>query len=241
MKCKVCGGAAGQLFSKKIRTKHTGIYYKCQVCEFLFVGNVSWIEEAYATSINDVDTGYVQRNLIIARFLNIYLPNSFKLKNTCLDFAGGYGLLVRLMRDLKFNYFWQDKYTQNLFAKDFEGKSSTYDFISGIEVAEHAEDPVVFFEELSKKSKRIFITTTLHDNVENLEGWEYLGLEHGQHISFYSKKSLNKIAEKLGLTLVTRNNFHFFVPQNEKKTTFIRMKVALFLIKFNLDRFLVNG
>lgn len=237
MKCKICNSETQVVFQKKIRNKYDSTYLKCSNCNFLFIENVTWLDEAYSTSINDVDTGYVERNLILSRFIKIYLILTKERSIKCLDFAGGYGLLVRLMRDLGFDYFWSDKYTQNLFAKDYVANSGQFDFLSAIEVAEHAEDPISFFQEITNKSKIVFFTTTLSDNVDDLEKWEYLGLDHGQHISFYSKKSLELVAGKNNLALVTRNNFHFLVPNDLRANTFLKMKIALFLIKFKLDYF----
>ncbi len=37
-----------------------------------------------------------------------------------LDYAGGYGVFTRLMRDIGFDFYWHDPYTQNLFANGFE-------------------------------------------------------------------------------------------------------------------------
>ena len=44
----------------------------------------------------------------------------FNTKGQFLDYGVGYGVFVRLMRDIGFDYFWQDKYTENLFAQGFE-------------------------------------------------------------------------------------------------------------------------
>ena len=70
--------------------------------------------------IADADTGLVSRNLGIARRLAGLLYFGFDPKARYLDFAGGYGLLTRLMRDRGFNFYWHDLYCENVFARDIK-------------------------------------------------------------------------------------------------------------------------
>ncbi len=42
-----------------------------------------------------------------------------------MDFGAGHGVFVRMMRDKGFDFFWNDIYCKNLYAKDFEYTENT--------------------------------------------------------------------------------------------------------------------
>ena len=44
----------------------------------------------------------------------------FKSNGSIVDYGGGYGLLVRLMRNSGFDFYRYDPYCANFFAKGFE-------------------------------------------------------------------------------------------------------------------------
>jgi hypothetical protein len=44
----------------------------------------------------------------------------FDANNRFIDYGGGYGLFVRLMRDAGFDYYWFDKFCDNVLSKGFE-------------------------------------------------------------------------------------------------------------------------
>lgn len=125
--------------------------------------------------------------------------------------GGGTGMFVRLMRDVGFETYWQDKYCQNIFAKAFEYKEQQIDLITNFEVFEHMLDPLNEIETIAKISKNILFTTELIPCDIPDKSWYYYGFEHGQHISFYSLKTLQYIANKLNLYLVSDNHsIHLF-------------------------------
>ena len=74
-----------------------------------------WLEESYKNPINISDTGILERNLHNARLMKNILFIIFGSKCSCLDYSGGYGT-YETMRDIGFDFFWHDPYTQNLFA-----------------------------------------------------------------------------------------------------------------------------
>ena len=97
------------------------------------------------------------RNLYVAGVLRSILSQLFAA-GVYVDWAGGHGVLVRLMRDAEFDFYWQDRYAQNLFARGFEwGADSGLQpatLATAIEVLEHAPDPVVLLEECLAGSVR---------------------------------------------------------------------------------------
>lgn len=84
-----------------------------------------------------------------------------------LDAAGGYGMLVRLMRDLGFDFYWKDKYCDNLIARGFEYRPDLGPCraVTAMEVLEHLSDPVAFVEEVlaAAGAQTLLFTTELYE------------------------------------------------------------------------------
>jgi hypothetical protein len=117
-----------------------------------------------------------------------------------LDFGGGYGMLVRIMRDKGFDFYREDKHCDNLFAKHFEindldEKDRKFEVITAFELMEHIENPFKELDYIFSMTDSFLFSTELVPS-ENIENWWYLGVEHGQHISFYTKGCLSEIAKK---------------------------------------------
>jgi len=183
-----------------------------------------WLGESYSSAINRGDVGMVTRNLMLAEITKAMLVFFFRGKSKCLDYGGGYGLFVRMMRDKGFDFYWSDSHCENIFAKDFEmiNDNEQFDFLTSFEVFEHLQDPVEEAERMLKHSKNIFFSTELIPASSPKPGeWWYYGLDHGQHISFYTKKSLEKLAEKFNLNLYSNGkNIHLITERKINKLLF---------------------
>src|ERR1700739_395090 len=91
-------------------------YRLCRTCEFWFLPDPDWLPEAYSRAISALDTGAVVRNRQV--FHSIALPLRFLAANgRVVDWAGGAGLLTRMLRDCGFDAYWQDTYAENVFAQ----------------------------------------------------------------------------------------------------------------------------
>ena len=123
----------------------------------------------------------------------------FNTKGQFLDYGGGYGVFVRLMRDIGFDYYWQDKYTENLFAQGFEYtkiKNGQIELLTCFEAFEHFVDPVTELEKLLKTSQNILLSTEFYpEPLPNPDEWWYFSMEHGQHVGFFQKKHLSILRE----------------------------------------------
>ena len=104
MTCKICTQQTTQIFKAKILNKYEINYFHCEHCGFLQTEEPYWLDEAYSESINISDTGYMQRNLMLSGKLTILLALFFDKNGKFLDYAGGYGVFVRMMRDIGFDY-----------------------------------------------------------------------------------------------------------------------------------------
>ena len=82
----------------------------------------------------DIGSPYnISRNIEISKNLKLIIPFFIKEPQTkkFLDYGGGYGILVRLMRDVGYDFYWFDKYSQNIFAKGFECKDKIDYIVNG--------------------------------------------------------------------------------------------------------------
>lgn len=180
---------------------------------FLQTEEPFWLQEAYSSAISSLDTGIVQRNIDLSKFVTLFIYLFFDGKKQFLDFAGGHGLFVRMMRDIGFDFYWQDLYAENIFAKDFEFDKhlNNIALITSFESFEHFVEPMKEIKNMLKVSDNIlFSTALLPDPIPNPKDWWYYALESGQHIAFYSLKNLRFIADKFELNLYSWGSIHFF-------------------------------
>lgn len=210
-KCRICGARSRFLFKGKILEKYDVSYFKCEHCCFIQTEEPYWINEAYNSPIANLDIGYVSRNLanrnIVSSFLN--KNNCFDKSSIYLDYGGGYGLFVRLMRDLGFNFYRQDIYCENLFAVYFDTvniiEKTKFEMLTCFEVFEHLIDPIGEVNQMLNYSDSIFFSTALLPSydLKSTDDWWYFAPETGQHVAFYTKKSLQILSEKFGLNFYT--------------------------------------
>jgi hypothetical protein len=210
--CRLCGSATRVAFEATILSRHRVDYLHCPDCDQLQTATPHWLDEAYVRPINVEDTGLVQRNLLLARHMALLLFEGGLREGRFLDFAGGYGLMTRLMRDYGFDFHWNDPHTQNLFAAGFEAAlEGRFTAISAFEVLEHMVEPAVEVGALLAHTDTLVTSTELRPESIPPRDWPYYGFSHGQHIGFFSQKSLATLANRLSVRLLTDGAFlHVF-------------------------------
>jgi len=212
MKCVICEGEMKHAFDQKVLCKYVASYWNCSHCGYMKAADPIWLEEAYSETITAADVGLLSRNMQFSQKITVLIDRYLDCKGTYLDYAGGYGVFTRLMRDSGFDFLHHDIYTENLFAKEHEYKegSDAVDGITCFECLEHFVRPVEEIKEMLKISKNIFFSTQLKAmGVPNIE-WDYYGFEHGQHVSFYSAEALKILAKRFGLNVLSSGSLHFF-------------------------------
>ena len=215
--CPVCNGSCEVAFEAQVLGRYKAFYDYCDGCGFLRARNPQWLAEAYTSAIASADTGLVVRNIDVAQKVTKILLGVMgeRGKGRYCDFAGGYGMLTRLMRDNGFDFYWYDKYCDNLLARGFEYKPELCpcSAVTAIEIMEHLEDPLGFVSEALERTKaKVFIfTTELFTGTPPAPSeWWYYSFETGQHIAFYQRRTLELMAKKLGLCFVSENGMHIF-------------------------------
>jgi hypothetical protein len=222
--CRICGEATEDFCQAQVLNKYQVSYFRCTFCGSVQTEAPYWLEEAYCAAITDSDIGLVARNIILSKVSRLIISSFFNSKGSFLDYGGGYGLLVRLMRDCGFDFYRSDKHCANLFAADFEARAEAvpYELLTAFELLEHLTEPLETLLGMRELSGNILCTTELLPEITPKPGdWWYYIPEHGQHVTFYTLKSLRILAEKLGLQLYSNGiNIHLFTPKKLSRVLF---------------------
>jgi hypothetical protein len=198
--CRLCGSASRWVFAQPVLGRSVD-YFDCSECGYVQTETPSWLGAAYATVIDELDTGIMLRNLRNATDVVLTLAAFGDLGRPVLDYAGGYGILVRLLRDAGIEAHWTDKYCQNLFARGFERSTVHYKLVTAFEVFEHLEHPLDELRGMLDIAPTVLLSTDLITTTETPPpGWWYYGPEHGQHIGFFRMPTLACLAKRLGCT-----------------------------------------
>ncbi|MBC7426935.1 MAG: class I SAM-dependent methyltransferase [Bacteroidia bacterium] len=205
---------------------HEVTYFKCPACEFIQTEEPFWLEQAYSSAITSLDIGLISRNLEFVPITSTIIKSFVNKNGKFIDYGGGYGLLVRMMRDEGFDFYRQDIHCENLFAKNFDITDLTgtnkFEMLFAFEVMEHLVDPVQEIKKMLEYSDTILFSTTLQPENGNVLDWWYLAPETGQHISLFSKKSLHVIAQNLGLNFETQGVYHLFSKNKIDSRLFLK-------------------
>jgi hypothetical protein len=225
MLCKICNTQANELAAATVLNRHRVQYYRCPQCGFVQTEQPFWLKEAYSEAITKSDLGLVGRNVYFFEYARSLILAFFNDRGRFLDYGGGYGIFVRLMRDAGLDFYLYDQYCQNLFAQGFSVElldKEPYEMVTAFEVFEHLVDPMPEIERMRSLSANILFSTTLVASPPPLpEEWWYYGLEHGQHVALYSLRSLEMIAQRLGLNFVTDGRMlHLFTSKKVSAWSF---------------------
>jgi 2-polyprenyl-3-methyl-5-hydroxy-6-metoxy-1,4-benzoquinol methylase len=213
MKCRICDASARHFSTRKVLGKYDVAYFQCPDCRFIQTEEPYWLAEAYGSAIAQLDVGVVSRSEHLLRVVPTLLKMYFKPEARFLDFGGGYGLFVRMMRDRGFDFYRQDRYCENVFARHFDladlPPRSRFDLLTAFEVVEHLPDPVAELSAMLQLSDNVLFFTELQpEDPAALEQWWYFSPETGQHVSLFHRRSLAALARRTGLHLLSHENLH---------------------------------
>ncbi len=215
--CNICGIESDPFGEARVLRKYDVLFFKCPRCSYIHTPEPFWLEEAYALD-QSTDVGMVMRNVVSARIAKAVIGAFFDGSGKFLDFGGGPGLFVRLMRDNGFDFYWYDPSSENLFARGLAAGTNSvakYEAITAFEVFEHFTAPMTSVAEMFNVSESILFSTAIVPAIDcDLDRWWYYALDQGQHVSFYTVESLRILARAFGAKLYTDgNSFHLMTKR----------------------------
>jgi hypothetical protein len=250
MDCKICNNSTEVLFNTKtsILNKYYIDYHRCTQCNFIQTDEPFWLNEAYDSAITSLDIGLVGRNIRISTLLSSLIVSCFNTKSSFLDYGGGYGMLVRTMRDLGYDFYRFDTHCENLFSVHFDiadTNTKKFELVTAFEVFEHLLDPVAETKKMLELSDSIFFSTELvpHYKISTSDDWWYFTPETGQHIALYSERSLQNLASQLNCNFYTNGKtLHLITRRDINPLLFnlsIRGKIANIVSKIFTNKSLL--
>jgi hypothetical protein len=200
-RCRLCGEDALPFGSARILASLEVGYYRCRACGFVQTEEPYWLERAYEQPIAKIDLGIISRNIDLADTTSAVISMLFDSGGRFLDWGAGYGILVRMMRDRGFDFYWRDPFCDNLFAQGFEWNDGTRaELVTSFEVLEHLPRPVNDCARMAEIADNLLVSTLLlPEPAPALGDWWYYALEGGQHVSLYSRRSLTVLADQIGM------------------------------------------
>ncbi|MFA5040160.1 MAG: class I SAM-dependent methyltransferase [Bdellovibrionales bacterium] len=193
-------------------------YYRCDGCGFCFAPSIAkWSLKEFEEKIYNDDYAVVDPHYLMKRphqnhenLMCMFGKVSGRISH--LDYGGGEGFLVKLLRASGWNSTSYDPFVN----KDTKvADLGTFDLITAFEVFEHVPDVNALMSDLSRllaPNGIVFFSTLLSDQYvherERLTWW-YASPRNG-HISLFSKASLKLLANNHGLNYGNASNvFHF--------------------------------
>ena len=202
LKCPICSQGPATVYRDEfILGKFSAALNSCENCghEWFHAPEV-WLPEAYSSPIANTDTGIASRSLNLCRIISSFLSVS-NISGKILDWGSGSGLLTRLLRDDGHDCYGLEPFTDPVLAKGYTYNNQQeaysngpYRAIIAVEVVEHLVRPSEFFKAALSNTDTLIFSTELVDRVRYGNEWWYYSKETGQHISFYTEKSLALLA-----------------------------------------------
>lgn len=209
--CRLCGSQSRLVCAQQVLYRHNVGYYQCPSCDLLQTQRPFWLEEAYSSALSALDTGAIARTMLCTE-LTRALAALLRIgpDDPCIDFGGGHGILTRSMRDHGYDFRWHDRYAHNHFARGFEGDPrERHTLLTCFEVWEHLADvgrdlPAFFLP----GHDFLLISTYLHHG--HRENWWYYSCESGQHVAFFSVRTMHHIARQFGYEAIVHQRYTLF-------------------------------
>lgn len=228
--CHICESRCELFGTGLVLNKYNVRFFRCPQCRFIQSEKPFWLGEAYEIPIAKADIGYIGRNIDMSKITRALISLAFDPNKRFVDYGGGYGMFVRLMRDAGFDFYRYDRHCANLFAQGFDWNDlpdndrQSFELVTAFEVFEHLPNPLQEIQSMLKIAPSIlFSTVLLPEPAPRLGDWWYHALEYGQHIAFYSQKSLAIIAKKFGLHLCSKGDSIHLLSRREVSPALFRL------------------
>src|SRR5262245_7727562 len=209
-RCWCCKAVSSYFDTASILGRYEVRYYCCAACGFIQTESPFWLVESYESPMTSYDLGGVSRPTLNSALTKAVVNWFFDAGGRFLDFGGGYGVFTRWMRDEGYDFFHYDEHCPNLFAGAHEADISgsvRYELVTAFEVFEHIPEPAKTVTHLLSISDSIlFSTELLPVPTPRIADWWYYGPEHGQHVGFFTRMSLQQLSARFGANFYTNGS-----------------------------------
>lgn len=205
--CIICGSSTRIINHPKIAN-----FYYCSECDFIAKDNQQLISKQQELQIYERHNNSID-DPVYVEYFNCFLKDAVfpyaKTGKQGFDFGSGPSPVLAQM--LRRDHDYQMDIYDPFYAPDKTYIGKKYDLITSTEVVEHLSDPLVafrLFAELLKPNGVLAIMTLFHQNNEQtFLKWHYV--RDLSHIAFYTAKTMEKIAEKVGLKMIYTNDVRY--------------------------------
>lgn len=218
--CWICDASCTDLGDAEL-LGHPVHFSLCSECGSVRTEEPFWLDEAYSRPTPDL--GLVDRNLQQARAIRL-IYSTLGGKGKLLDFGGGTGLLVRLLRDRGVDAWWCDPMAANQMARGFNAALSDarWTAITAIEVLEHVPRTASIVKNLMSLTDCLIISTLpIPEPAPPFDQWWYYLLDEGQHVSFPTIRGLKRLAASNGAQLISSGSMHLIVRTSPLRMTML--------------------
>jgi len=233
IRCRLCGAQSHYLFDKRLLGRLKVAYYRCSSCESQQTEVPTWLDEAYAIPGVHIDVGGGSRTLKNWLGASTLLSRlNFPKTGLAVDFGAASGLFARLMRDLGYDFFSYDKYARPAFTSYYlidDFAQVRPNLITAFEVFEHLPEPKQTLELILSAGAELILFTTWFCDGQN-EDWIYYLPECGQHVFFYSERSIREFADRFGYDMTIS---HFFMILAKRDAFDTRQRETIYDFSLN--------
>ena len=202
--CKICGTDTKEIYHKNLKAS----YFQCSACEFISKDENAIISSEEELKIYDYHNNSIEDEKYVAYFKDFIdhsiMPH-FEGEKSGLDFGSGPSPVLAMIMERDYGF---DMDIYDLFySPEKTYKKKQYNLITCTEVIEHLKEPLSYFrlfKELLDDKGTLAIMTLFHSNNDvDFQDWAYV--RDKSHISFYTPKTLETIADLTGLRLIYHN------------------------------------
>ena len=209
-KCLICDSETVSVVDKQIKVT----YSVCNTCHFIHKDKEYHVDREeenrqYSLHNNSFESeGYVK---IFVDLINDFIK-PLGITKKVLEYGSGPGpVLKELLVREGYSVFDFDPYFNN----NVEYQDNMYELITSTEVVEHFNNPLDDFKHLSSLLEidgyLVIMTKFRTMEISEFLNWWYR--RDTTHISFYTLKTFEYLADKFNLKLVTTNNVNVIVFQ----------------------------
>lgn len=208
MKCKICGSETEKIYHPRWGHK----YHYCKYCDFIAKDESELISQEEELQIYNQHNNSIEDPKYVAYFYKFLKEAVFEYTSegkSGFDFGSGPSPVLAEL--LKKNH----GYTMDIYDKFYSTQkvylNQKYDLVTATEVVEHLTNPVEYFELFAGllKEKGVLSVMTLFHKCDEEHFWNWHYIRDKSHISFYTSKTMQTIAEQVGLKVIYTNDIRY--------------------------------